>query len=134
MNATRFRGGGSLDDLALELASEVTSVVTTEREGGRSYYAVDRAAGTAWFAGFNEQGRDMGQLWRQLTDAAKAEREAFEVATTARGCNSCGRTFGSPGAFALAHDGRCLPDSAIESLLTERSGVWCTRGSDTARR
>ncbi len=129
-----FKGGGSLDGLALQLPAEVTSVVTTKREGGRSYYVVDDTAGTAMFAGFNEPGRDMGKLWRQLTDAARAEREAVEAASAARGCSSCGRTFGSPGAFAIAHDGRCLPDHMIESMLTEISGVWCTRGSDTALR
>ncbi len=129
-----FKGGGSIDGLELQLPRGVTSVVTIQRDGNQSHYAVDDTTGAAMFTGFNEQGRDMGKLWRQLTDTAKAEREAFEVATTARGCNSCGRTFGSPGAFALAHDGRCLPESAIESLLIDISGVWVTRGSDAAQR
>lgn len=134
MTMLHFRGGGSLDGAELQLPAHVPGVVTIEREGGESHYILDSITRTAWFTGFNEQGRDMGKLWRQLADAARAEAEAIEAASAAKGCSSCGRVFGSPGAFAVAHDGRCLPDHMIESMLTEISGVWCARGSDAALR
>jgi hypothetical protein len=76
--------------------------------------------------------------WDRFKNAAsnqtEADAAAIEAASAARGCSSCGRTFGSPGAYAQAHDGRCLPVHMFESVLVEVSGVWCTRGSDTARR
>lgn len=134
MAAAWFAGGGSMDGAVLELPAHVTGIVTTERDGGRSYYVVDDQAATCTFAGLNEQGRDMGKIMRQFTEAARAEREAIAAASAAVGCSACGRTFGSPGAHGAAHDGRCLPDSAIESMLVNISGVWCWRGSDVSRR
>lgn len=83
-----------------------------------------------------------GSAWRRLVNTAsgqggteaRTEADSIAAASAPKGCPSCGRIFGSPGAFALAHDGRCLPDHMIESTLIEVSGVWVTRGSDAAQR
>jgi hypothetical protein len=133
--ALQFRGGGSLDGAELELPAHVTGVVTIDRDG-RSYYILDDQAGASGFAfvGFDTTGETMGKIARAFSAANRAEQEAIAAASAAQGCGRCGRTFGSPSAYAAAHDGRCLPDHMIESMLTEVSGVWCTRGSDTARR
>ena len=68
----------------------------------------------------------------QSDDAELRDAAAVAAALRPRSCGGCGRTFiGS--AFAVAHDGRCLPDHAIESLLLEVDGVWVLRWSDAAR-
>ena len=123
-----FKGGGSLDGLVLQLPRGVTSVVTIQRDGNQSHYAIDDTTGAAMFTGFNKIGKAVSGIMHELTESARAEAAALEAASAARGCSSCGRTFGSPGAHAVAHDGRCLPDHVIESALVEISGVWCTRG------
>ena len=135
MSAVRFSGGGSMDGAELQLPAHVTGAVTIDRDG-RSYYVLDDRADASGFVfvGFDTTGETMGKIARAFTETGRAEREAVEAASAARGCGSCGRTFGSPGAYAVAHDGRCLPDHMIESALVEVSGIWCTRGSDTARR
>jgi len=124
VSAVHFKGGGSIDGLALRLPAEVTSVVTTERDRGQSYYVVDDTTGTAWFTGFNEQGRAMGKIMRAFTEAGRAEREAIEAASSAQGCRSCGRTFANAASHAIHRDGgQCLPDTAYGQLV-QVDGVW----------
>jgi hypothetical protein len=66
-------------------------------------------------------------------DPVDQEAEAIAAAQRPRSCGACGRTFiGS--AFTVAHDGRCLPDSMIESQLLLVDGVWTLRGTDAASR
>jgi hypothetical protein len=132
--SVRFRGG-SLDGLALRLPAVATTVVTTEREGGRSYYVIDDTAGTAWFTGFNEQGGEMAGIIRQFSASATAGREAIEAAMRPKGCPPCGRTFGTRSAYEIHFEqgpgSRCLPGDAYGQLV-EVDGVWCVPGSEAA--
>jgi hypothetical protein len=57
---------------------------------------------------------------------------AIAAARAPKSCPSCGRTFGSPSAWQLAHDGRCLPDHFFEAQLTRVDGVYVLRGSVTS--
>jgi hypothetical protein len=44
-------------------------------------------------------------------------------------CTGCGRTFSSPAAHQIAHDGRCLPDSMVVGLqLVIADGVYHLKG------
>lgn len=135
-DALRFRGGGSLDGAELELPPGITSVVTTKRDGTRSYYELDDS-GAFSFAGLNNQGATMGKIMRVFSEAARAEREAIEAAMRPVGCRSCGRTYGSRSAylvhFQAGEGSRCL-DGDARGQLVERSGVYCLPGSDASRR
>lgn len=124
MSAVRFRGGGSLDGAELELPARVPGVVTTERDGGCSWYVLDDTTGAYQFAGLNQQGASMGKIMRSFTEAARAEREAVEAASAAAGCSACGRTFANAASVAVHRDGgRCLPDGAYGQLVSV-DGVW----------
>ncbi len=128
--------GGSMDGAVRQVPAGVTTAATIVRDGGRSWYELDDSGpGNVFvFVGHNETGEVMAGFGKAFSEAARKEREAVAEASRAQGCASCGRTFGSPGAFAVAHDGRCLPDHVIESALVEISGVWCSRGTDVTRR
>jgi hypothetical protein len=76
--ALHFRGGGSLDGAELELPHGVTSVVTIQRDGNQSHYAVDDTTGAAMFTGFNKIGRAVSGFVRELTEQARADSEAVE--------------------------------------------------------
>lgn len=67
----------------------------------------------------------MGKLWRQLTETARAEREAIEAASAPQGCSRCGRLFETPAAHTIGHEGgRCLPDTAYGQLVLIDGAVW----------
>jgi hypothetical protein len=118
-----FSGGGSLDGAELELPAHVTGVVTIDRDG-RSYYALSDVTGDCHFSGLNEIGATMAGFMRELTAAARAEREAIQLASAAQGCGKCGRTLANAAAFAVHRDdGRCLPDGAYGQLV-QVDGVW----------
>jgi hypothetical protein len=68
----------------------------------------------------------------QSGDAERRDQEAIAAARRPKSCGGCGRTFSSPSAYAVAHDGRCLPDHTIESQLVQVAGVWVSRGTDQA--
>jgi hypothetical protein len=59
--------------------------------------------------------------------------EAIAALNTPKSCSSCGRTFGGPSAYAIHQDQRCLPDSALESLLVRVDGIWLTRAQAASR-
>jgi len=130
--AAHFTGGGSLDGAELELPARVPGVVT---EPGRCYYV--RTISDAFeYAGYGETGEVMAGFMRQVTAAARAEREAVDAAMKPVGCRSCGRTYGSQSAYTVHFESgegsRCLADDARGQLL-ERDGVWCLPGTDVSR-
>jgi len=138
MSKLHFTGGGSLDGAELELPAHVTGVVTIERDGGCSHYVLDDLGAAYHFTGLNEIGAIMAGFMRELTAAARAEREAVEAAMRPVGCRyGCGATFGSPGAYAVHFErgegSRCLPGDA-RGQLVEVDGIWCLPGTDVARR
>lgn len=136
--ACRFVGG-SLDGAVRQVPAGVTTAATTERDGTRSWYELDDSdpAGTFRFVGLNTTGETMSKLSRAFSEAARRDREAIEEAMRAKSCRSCGRVFGSTGAYMIHfEDGegtRCLSDGA-RGQLQEVAGVWVLPGSDAARR
>ena len=120
----QFRGGGSLDGLVLEVPRGVTSIVTIQRDGNQSHYAVDDTTGAALFSGFNTIGKAWSGIMREFSEAAKAERAAVEAAQRPVGCGKCGRTFANQASHTIhAEHGRCLPDGCFGQLVNV-DGVW----------
>ena len=60
--------------------------------------------------------------------------DAIKAAVAPRSCRDCGRLFVGQSALEVHRDGnRCLAEHVFESLLVNRDGAWCMRGSDSAR-
>jgi hypothetical protein len=73
-----------------------------------------------------------------MTDDQRQQwREAIEEAMRPAGCPQCGATYGSSSAYLVHFEAgpgsRCLPGDARGQLI-EIDGVYCTPGSDAARR
>ena len=137
MGACRFVGG-SLDGAMREVPAGVTTAVTLDRGGSRSWYAADGDGETLQFIGFGTRGQAMGKIIRAIAEAAQRDREAIDEALKPRGCRSCGLTFGSAAAWRVHFEGQpgagCLPPGAFGQLQQNDAGVWCIPGSDAARR
>lgn len=124
--------GGSLDGAELDMPPGAgTSVHTT----GGNHYELDETSGAFIFTGFDQAGAwAMSKIIGEFRDDARSEREFIEAASRPRGCNSCGLTFGSQGAYQVHRDGRwpggCLPaEGEFLGQLVDVDGVWCTPGS-----
>jgi hypothetical protein len=128
--------GGSLDGGIREVPTAAVTAATTEQNGDRSWYLLSDD-GSFRFCGFNETGAIVAGFGKAFRKASGAEREAIEEAMRPQSCRSCGRTFGTMGAyyvhFEAGENSRCLPDGAYGQLI-EVSGVWCIPGTDVARR
>lgn len=128
MTRRSFTAGGSLDGAVRDVPAAVTSAVTTERDGTRSYYQLD-ASGAFTFAGFNQTGAAMAKFFQAFRDAARRDTEMAAELSRARGCSRCGGVYGSSAAYTIhlesgREGSRCLPDGA-HGQLVQVDGVWC---------